>query len=79
MVEKELEKTLAQKPLDVAQTGDNIHEFQKRVCVAERAKDDAVVKLEGLTVKNRMLEAKCVKKWETIFFISCISLFQGVG
>ena len=60
MVEKELEKTLAQKPLDVAQTGDNIHELQKRVCVAERARDDAQVKLEGVTVKNKMLEAKCV-------------------
>lgn len=57
-VEKELEKVLEQKPLEVAQTGENLHELQKRVCVAERARDDTRVKLEALTATNRRLESK---------------------
>lgn len=61
VAEKELERVLAQKPLEVAQTGENLHELQKRVCVAERAKDNALVKLEGLTAANKRLESTYVK------------------
>jgi hypothetical protein len=59
-VEKELEKTQAQKPLEIVQTGENLHEFQKRACVAERARDDAVVRVEALTAKAKSLQAKYV-------------------
>lgn len=57
-MEKELEKTQAQKPLEIVQTGENLHELQKRVCVAERARDDAQVKVEALTAKTKSLESK---------------------
>lgn len=60
-VEKELEKALGQKPLEIVQTGENLHEFHKRVCVAERARDDALVKLEALTAINNRLEATYAK------------------
>ena len=56
MVEKELEKAQAQKPLELVQTGESIHELQKRVCVAERARDDALVKLEAIQAANKRLE-----------------------
>lgn len=58
MLEKELEKAQAQKPLELVQTGDSLHELQKRVCVAERARDDALVKLEAVTAKAKRLESK---------------------
>lgn len=58
VVEKELEKTQAQKPLEIVQTGENLHELQKRVCVAERARDDAVVRVEALTAKAKSMESK---------------------
>lgn len=59
-VEKELDKVLAQKPLEMVQTGENLHELQKRVCVAERARDDAHVKLEALRAAKKRLESKYV-------------------
>ena len=58
MVEKELEKAQAQKPLELVRTGENIHELQKRVCVAERARDDVLVKLESLQAANKRLEMR---------------------
>ena len=57
-MEKELEKNHAQKPLEIVQTGENLHELQKRVCVAERARDDALVRVEALTAKIKSLESK---------------------
>ena len=57
-MEKELEGVLQQKPLEVTRTGDNLHELQKRACLAERARDDAHVKLEALTAANKRLESK---------------------
>ena len=53
MVEKELERAQSQKPVETARTGDSLHELHKRVCVAERARDDALVKLENV---NTMLQ-----------------------
>lgn len=58
VVEKELEKALAKRPLEIVQTGESLHEFQKRMCVAERAKDDALVKLEAVTAANKRQELK---------------------
>lgn len=60
VVEKELEKALAQKPLELIQAGENIHELQKRVCIAERGRDDALVKLEASEAANKRLEKKYV-------------------
>ena len=58
VVEKELEKALAQKPLRLIQAGENIHELQKRICVAERARDDAQVKLEASEAANQRLSTR---------------------
>lgn len=58
VAEKELEKAQAQKPLEIVQTGENLHELQKRACVAERARDDAMVRVEALTAKAKTLESR---------------------
>ena len=50
VAEKELEKALSQKPMETARTGNSLHELQKRTCIAERARDDALLKLENTNV-----------------------------
>ncbi len=72
-VEKELEKAQAQKPLDMVQTGENLLELQKRVCIAERARDDALGKLEALTAKTKRLETKYVCTQAS--FLICVIIF----
>lgn len=57
-LEKELEKALSYKPVELVQTGDSIHELQKRACVAERARDDALVKMESMYATIKRLESR---------------------
>lgn len=57
MVEKELEKALSQKPVERARTGETLHELHRRVCVAERARDDALVKFEAASVSLKRVES----------------------
>ena len=57
MVEKELERVTSQKPVETARTGDSLHELHKRVCIAERARDDALVKFENANALLQRAEA----------------------
>lgn len=57
-VEKELERVLVQGPLEQVRAGDTIHELQSRVCMAERVRDEALVKLESESATRRRLEAR---------------------
>ena len=68
-VEKELERTVAQGPLEHAWAGETLHELQTRTCVAERARDEATMKLESTMATLRRLETRfvCVR---SIFCIS---------
>lgn len=56
--EKELEKALSQKPIEVTRTGDSLHELQKRACIAERARDDTQVKLDSANVSLKRADLK---------------------
>ena len=56
-VEKELEKALSQKPVETQRTGETLHELHRRVCVAERARDDALLKFESATASLKRAEA----------------------
>lgn len=57
-VEKELEKSLAQVPLELKKNEENMHELQKRVILAERLKDDMLLKVEHLEAKVKELELR---------------------
>ena len=59
-VEKELERTVAQGPLEHAWAGETLHELQTRACVAERARDEAAMKLESTMATLRRLETRFV-------------------
>ena len=60
MVEKELERAVAQGPLEHTQAGESLYELQKRACMAERARDEATIKLENTVATLRRLEARSV-------------------
>lgn len=57
IAEKELEKALSQKPVETQRTGETLHELHRRVCVAERARDDALLKFEGATASLKRAES----------------------
>lgn len=57
-IEKELERATSQGPLEQARAGEALHELQSRVCVAERARDEALRRLEGETATRKRLEAR---------------------
>ena len=57
MVEKELEKALSQKPVETQRTGETLHELHRRVCIAERARDDALLKFESATASLKRAES----------------------
>ena len=56
MVEKELESINAERPAEIRQTGESMHNLQTRACLAERAKDDALVRLEAQVAQVKRLE-----------------------
>ena len=57
-VEKELEKLSRYSPKESTQRGNILHELQSRVCAAERARDNAVMKLDTALTTIKSLEAK---------------------
>lgn len=56
LVEKELEKSIAQVPLELKKNEENMHELQKRMILAERLKDDMLLKVEHMEAKIKELE-----------------------
>lgn len=58
MVEKELERAVAQGPLEHTQAGETLYELQKRACMAERTRDEATIKLENTVATLRRLETR---------------------
>lgn len=63
-VEKELEKALSQKPVETARVGESLHELHKRVCIAERARDDALVKFESANASLQCAKANLEEEKE---------------
>lgn len=57
-VEKELEKLSRYSPQESTQRGNVLHELQSRVCASDRARDDAVMKLDTALTTIKRLEAK---------------------
>ena len=55
-MEKELEKSIAQVPLELKKNEENMHELQKRMILAERLKDDMLLKVEHMEAKIKELE-----------------------
>ena len=58
MVERELEGALAAAPLQHTQTGEALHELQSRVCVAERARDEALLQVKRESAARKRAEAR---------------------
>ncbi len=56
LIEKELDKSLAQVPLELKKNEENMHELQKRMILAERLKDDALHKVDSLEARINELE-----------------------
>lgn len=57
-MEKELEKAYAQVPLELKKTEESMHELQKRMILAERLKDDTLLKVESLEARIKELEVR---------------------
>ncbi len=60
VVERELERAVAHGPLQHTQTGEALHELQTRVCAAERARDNALLKLENEATNRKRVESRLV-------------------
>jgi len=58
LAEKELDKSHAQVPLELRKNEENMHELQKRMILAERLKDDMLMKVESLEARIRELELR---------------------
>lgn len=55
-MEKELEKAYAYRPVEIKQTGENMHDLQRRACLAERVREDTLVKFEAQGAQVMRLE-----------------------
>ena len=60
--EKELERVLQQGPLEQVRTGDSIHDLQTRACAAERARDEAVLKMKSAQATLKRLETSLAEE-----------------
>ncbi|XP_065884311.1 sodium channel and clathrin linker 1-like [Dysidea avara] len=56
-VEKELELALQQTPTDTERSSEVIHDYHIKLSAAERARDEALVKLDSLQAAHQRLEA----------------------